>query len=152
MVKGRKIGHIVTLETRMKISKIMKGKLPWNTGTKGLIIPWNKGKKGLQIAWNKNKKLPQFSEEKAYQWKGDKVGYIALHIWVAEKLGKSDICDFCGTSGLKGRQIHWANKSHQYKRDINDWIRLCASCHRYYDQGFETARKEKYHDNYNVIY
>lgn len=26
-----------------------------------------------------------------------------------------------------------ANKSWQYKRDLNDWISLCIDCHRDYD-------------------
>lgn len=68
-----------------------------------------------------------------HKWKGDKVGYLALHSWVQRELGKPDTCEHCGKSGLKGRQIGWANKDHLYKRNLKDWIRLCTSCHRRYD-------------------
>jgi len=26
--------------------------------------------------------------------------------------------------------IHWHNISGEYKRDVSDWIRLCAKCHK----------------------
>lgn len=76
---------------------------------------------------------PEISDNKHYKWKGDDVKYHGLHHWVAKKLGTPNTCEHCGKSGLKGRQIHWANKSHQYKRDLNDWIRLCRMCHATYD-------------------
>lgn len=66
-------------------------------------------------------------------WKGDNVSYNGLHHWVNRWLGKPEVCEICGKSGLKGKQIHWANKSHLYKRDLGDWIRLCSSCHSKYD-------------------
>lgn len=72
--------------------------------------------------------------EKSPHWKGDKVGYAALHDWIVRCLGQPDACSHCLKSGLKGKQIHWANKSQQYRRDLNDWIRLCARCHKKYDE------------------
>ena len=76
--------------------------------------------------------------EKNPRWKGDDVGYRSLHIWVENKLGKPIKCKFCGKKG-KGRQIHWANKDHKYKRNIKDWIPLCSSCQGKYDK----ANREK---------
>lgn len=89
--------------------------------------------KSGQVAWSKGKKLPQFTNENAHTWKGDNVGYSGLHMWVRVKLGTPEICEHCSKSGLKGHQIHWANKSGEYKRDIEDWLRLCAKCHLVYD-------------------
>lgn len=133
-----------------------KGQTPWNKGTKGVMKAWNKGLTG----WTKNTNAgfqeghPQFNTGKthfykghlkpknAYSfnkgknnpfWKGNSVGYFALHSWIRRELGKSDICEHCGKSGLKGRQIHWANKSGEYKRELTDWIRLCVRCHSGYD-------------------
>ena len=73
-------------------------------------------------------------EEKSYKWKGDSVGYRALHSWVQKYLGKSSICEYCGKVGISGHQIHWANKSHKYLRELGDWLRLCAKCHIEYDK------------------
>ncbi len=72
--------------------------------------------------------------EKNVNWKGDKVGYRALHRWVVVRLGQPHCCDHCLKTNLKHRQYHWANKSGQYKRDITDWIRLCVKCHKAYDK------------------
>jgi hypothetical protein len=71
--------------------------------------------------------------ENHFNWKGDDVKYLALHTWITRKLGKPDTCEHCGKSKLNGKHIHWANKNHTYKRNLNDWIRLCVSCHRLYD-------------------
>lgn len=66
-------------------------------------------------------------------WKGSAVGYRALHRWVELYLGKPDKCNSCGQTGLSGKKIHWSNKSGEYRRDLGDWQRLCAKCHREYD-------------------
>lgn len=73
-------------------------------------------------------------------YKGDKVGYRALHSWVARSLGKPDTCEHCGSFGLTGRKIGWANKSNQYKRNLSDWLRLCTPCHRKYDSNYKNAK------------
>lgn len=68
-------------------------------------------------------------------WKGDKVGYSALHEWVKRMLGKPRFCEHCKrTDKIK---YEWANKSHSYRRDVNDWVRLCTLCHHKYDLTFK---------------
>lgn len=74
------------------------------------------------------------SFEKNYNWKGDEVGYRSLHFWVIKKLGRPDTCEFCGITGLRGMKIQWANVSQEYRRDITDWVRLCSTCHKFYDK------------------
>lgn len=74
--------------------------------------------------------------EKHFAWRGKDVSYSGLHKWIQRKLGKSDICEHCGKSGLTGRQIHWANRSQKYLRDLSDWLRLCVPCHTKYDASF----------------
>jgi len=68
-------------------------------------------------------------------WLGDKVGYMGLHRWVTKHLGRPKYCAYCQNSKLEHRQYHWANLSHCYKRDLSDWIRLCAKCHKLFDLG-----------------
>ena len=69
-----------------------------------------------------------------HNWKGDEVGYGGLHDWVRLILGRPRKCEHCGRDGFRRLQIHWANKSHRYLRDVNDWVRLCVRCHRAYDK------------------
>jgi len=127
--------------------------------------PWNKGKKGvyssetkekMRIAKLKNptkfwtgklrseetkKKISisntgRMVESHNPSWKGDKVGYHALHKWVHRKMGYPKECAKCKIEAEKknGRwNIHWANISKMYKREIGDWIGLCRKCHWQFD-------------------
>jgi len=64
-------------------------------------------------------------------WKGDKAGYFSIHDWVKIRLGRPKECEWCGTKWAK--KYEWASISGETKRDLFDWIRLCTSCHRYFD-------------------
>jgi hypothetical protein len=68
-------------------------------------------------------------------WKGDKVGYQGIHAWVRRHRGRPLYCAYCQDTTKKSASYHWANISGSYKRDLSDWIRLCASCHKLYDLG-----------------
>ena len=93
-----------------------------------------------QTSWSKGKHLSEEHKLKISlaNSRGENVGYQALHIWIRKQLGKPDTCEHCGINGLSGRSIHWANKSREYKRRLDDWIRLCVSCHKKYDSGQES--------------
>jgi len=71
--------------------------------------------------------------DKNYNWKGDNVGYSALHKWVYKNLGKAKMCVDCNTE----KNVEWANISGEYKRDICDWEQLCRKCHMIKDGRFE---------------
>ena len=64
-------------------------------------------------------------------WKGDSVGFFALHSWVRRTLGNERKCQQCGTT--EARFYDWANKDHKYRRVLEDWMRLCRGCHYRYD-------------------
>lgn len=87
----------------------------------GQISHW-KGKKRLDMVLENNP-----------AWKGDKVGYHALHRWISNNYGKPNRCDDCGDNKLPSSKYQWANINGLYKRDISDWKRLCLSCHRKVD-------------------
>src|SRR3990167_1843494 len=123
-----------------KTNKGRRGQTPWNKGLSAKddirisksIQAANKARKD-QLAWNKGLKGYKMGEN-SYGWKGENVSYVGLHQWLYRELGQSDTCKFCGQTGLKGKKIHWANKSGKYKRELTDWIRLCMSCHWKYDR------------------
>lgn len=77
------------------------------------------------------------SNENNPRWRGDKVGYRALHVWIRKHYKKPAICEHCGKDpGLTRHghtKLHWANKTKKYLRDREDWLCLCASCHKKYD-------------------
>jgi len=66
-------------------------------------------------------------------WKGNHVGYKCLHKWINRWYGKADKCDNPNCSH-ESKRFHWANKTGKYLRDINDWIKLCSSCHAKFDK------------------
>jgi len=148
--KGKK----ASIETRKKIGEAGKGRVPWNKGLTAKDNPIigitatkaRKAKEG-KLAWNKgltketDKRVAKYARRlkgmkkpwqegmKHHNWKGKGASYVSLHKWIARRLGKPSTCEHCGKSGLSNHQIHWANESGEYKRDLNDWIRLCVPCH-----------------------
>ena len=126
-------------------NKARIGKPSWNKGKKLHYDAWNKNKKMSeefceinrkshlgQIAWNKNKEHLKIRNEKHYRWRGDDVGYGAIHSWVRRKKGKPEICIDCGAT-VQDRKLQWSNIDHKYRRDINDYVGRCSSCHKKYD-------------------
>jgi len=72
-----------------------------------------------------------FSENNP-NWKGEKVGYHALHSWLYNHLGKPSKCEHCKSTTAK--KFEWANISGKYERDLKDWTRLCTKCHIAFDK------------------
>lgn len=54
--------------------------------------------------------------------------YRRVHIWIERQLGTPSKCVRCSIPS-RTTKYHWANISGEYKKDVNDWIRLCPSCH-----------------------
>lgn len=83
-----------------------------------------------------HRKRPSMTGSNNPKWKGDKVGYHGIHDWIRSVRGAPSECDKCGfkeeirPAFATRDRFEWANISRKYKRDINDWIRLCIRCHR----------------------
>jgi hypothetical protein len=98
-------------------------------------------KLGKKLSVEHKRKISQAQQgEKCYNWKGDLVGYRALHTWVVKKLGSPLFCEHCKRTkppkgkGIKRSYFQWANISKLYLRDVRDWKRLCYKCHNKFDQ------------------
>lgn len=63
-------------------------------------------------------------DENHPSWKGDNVGYSALHQWVKAHLPKPNTCGICHISP----PYDLANKG-EYNRDLSQWWWLCRRCH-----------------------
>ena len=112
----------------MRQYNFKKGHKPWNKNLKGIhLSPKTEFKKGRK-------------DEKHPEWKGEDASYVAIHQWIVRWKGRPDMCEMCGKSGLRGKNIHWANIDHKYKRILDDYIRLCASCHYQYDRKFNNKK------------
>jgi hypothetical protein len=111
--------------------QFLKGHTPWNKGKTGVYSDETRNRisstnkmKGIMPPLNKGAKYEAHS-----QWKGDQVGYGALHAWVRKMLGKPTECEnlMCKHS-KKNKRFVWANISGEYERNISDWHSLCYSC------------------------
>ena len=130
-----------TEESKLKMSKsklgkhyspkteFKKGITPWNTGKKLPFFPHTKALG--RIPWNKGKKYPEYSSENHPRWKGNDVLQGSTHDWVKSHKGIPKKCERCGDTSR--RMYDWANIDHKYKRNLDDYIRMCRSCHRKYD-------------------
>lgn len=75
--------------------------------------------------------------ERNDSWKGDAAGYAALHLRVQAARGKPANCERCGLDDPAAR-YEWANLTGRYE-DVNDYQRMCISCHRSYDAARRAA-------------
>ena len=117
IISKSQLGRKLSEKHKIAISKAHKGKLPKNFyEIQKLGWEANRKRKGRDI-WN---------------WKGDKVGYGALHDWVIRKLGQPQECWKCYI--LTAKRYEWSNISGKYLRNIDDFIRLCHSCHAKFDR------------------
>jgi hypothetical protein len=127
------------------------------------MVPWNKGKK-LSIEHIKNLSISHTGyvmpkeqreklgakNEKHNLWKGNKVGYSALHRWLDRNFGVPNKCDNIdciyprkdsdGKLMIFPSRYEWSNKKGNYSRNREDWWMLCPSCHRKYDKIFNITR------------
>lgn len=56
--------------------------------------------------------------------------YIAAHHWVYSMWGLPNKCEQCGAESDNPKLTHWHNISRKYKKEREDWERLCVVCHR----------------------
>ncbi|KKN15939.1 hypothetical protein LCGC14_0981020 [marine sediment metagenome] len=59
------------------------------------------------------------------QWKGDDVGYGALHEWIRGNKPKPELCEDCG----EHPPFEVMNIIGEYKRDVSDFKWVCRACH-----------------------
>lgn len=126
-----------------KITKVNKGwfkegHIPWSKGTH--YTPTYRPSKGVHLSPQTEFKEGQTKGIRNAKWKGDSVGYYALHTWLRREIGKPVECLACGSS----HRVQWANKSRRYERRLDDWVSLCQRCHSFYDVGTFGAIERKY--------
>jgi len=77
--------------------------------------------------------------DKNPMWKGDDVGYLALHEWIRKNKPKPKFCEICKVKP----PIDLANISKKYKRDINDFEWICRRCHMKKDGRLKRLHRKK---------
>lgn len=71
-------------------------------------------------------------------WKGDNISYKGAHLRVGKMRGRPSLCEVCETTEAK--RFDWANVNGNYA-DVNDYVRLCRSCHASFDGKINVLRR-----------
>lgn len=74
--------------------------------------------------------------EKNPKWKGDNVGYFALHSYLRRHMPLPQICPRCNKSPPR----HLANITGIYNRDFKNWEYMCVKCHVGFDFGLNPRK------------
>lgn len=72
-------------------------------------------------------------------WKGDRVKYGGLHLWVRKHKPKPDLCEECH----RVPPLDLANKG-IYNREFSNWEYLCRKCHMTKDGRLESAKRTQF--------
>lgn len=143
MIKRKSLSE----EHKRKISESLRGKKFTEERLRNMKANNFGGKHHSEKSKKKiSESLKGKKDELSRGWVGDNVSYSRLHSWIIEKLGKPQKCSFCLRDD-EDSKYEWANISHEYSRDINDFIRLCISCHRRYDRGKIKKKELKIENN-----
>lgn len=145
--RKEELGYINSPETRRRISESQRGREQ---------SPDSVAKRAGALRGRKPKNFDEF-QKAAWEadhprgpdspnWKGDDVGYSALHAWLRREMGTPTRCEKCGTD--KVGRYEWHNISGEYRRDTEDYIGLCVSCHR--KLGYENGEYKSWNKGLSV--
>jgi len=69
--------------------------------------------------------------------------YFRIHNWLAYHHGKAFKCENQSCNSESPKRYEWALlKGKEHKRNRNNYVQLCPSCHRKYDFTEATRRKQ----------
>lgn len=68
------------------------------------------------------------------RWKGDDVGYRALHYRIVKLFGKADRCENLDCAHTDYHRFEWANLTNEVSNERDNWAMLCVFCHRQMDK------------------
>lgn len=67
-------------------------------------------------------------------WKGNKVGYFGVHIWLNKHYGKASKCENSECEYETPKRFDWALlQGKKYERNRKNFFMLCRGCHLKYD-------------------
>lgn len=90
-------------------------------------------KKNISLSAKKRLSIPENNPN----YKGDRVGYVGIHVWLRKTFGYPDVCESCNKVGQKinGRWnlVYAKIEGALYARNRSNFKKLCNKCHRNYD-------------------
>ena len=121
-------GHKMSISHKEKLSNLNKGN-KYCLGQR-----WNLSEETKEKMGEARKRLgtkPPIMRTTNYRlWLENPSLYDSIHAWVRRHFGRPMQCEECAVTNDNPRMIHWANISGEYRKDREDWHRLCAGCHK----------------------
>jgi hypothetical protein len=94
----------------------------------------------------------RFVGEKHPHWKGDSATTKSFHVWLKLHYGKANKCENKKCKSDNPKRFEWANiKNHKYSHKREDYIMLCATCHRRMDNGEYCGKGHKFTEENTYI-
>ena len=110
---------------------------------KGVFKKGNHPKSEFKKGHPKPKNAHSFPAGKNHpNWKGNNASYSAFHQRLHKIKGLPKKCEICGLNN-KNRMYHWANLTGKFE-NIDDYKRMCVSCHRKFDFSRQIDKSNKY--------
>lgn len=136
-IRQANIGKKLSEETRAKISQSNTGKTPSDETR----LKLSKSRIGKKLSKETRAKISK-TVSKISGGRNELLDtkyYVNVHKWIKKQKGEPNKCEKCGYYNESNLKVQWANKSQHYLYDINDWLRLCVSCHQKYDIEYKKA-------------
>ena len=129
-LSSHQIGKIYDCNNHTILNRMNEYNIPIRSISETLI--GNQRRKGKKHSEETKKKMSEIKQkEKSTAWKGDNVGYRALHDYIRKYKPKPEYCTICNEYGKK---LHCCSIDHTYTRNLEDWIYLCVKCHSLFDK------------------
>ena len=74
-------------------------------------------------------------------WRDKDYSYSAVHAWIRNNYGPAKRCENPDCNNKNAKRFEWSNISGKYKRDRNDFIQLCCSCHSLKDEAKDYCKR-----------
>ncbi len=121
----------ISTRNHSEAGKLMKENKGWiKKGNQNWLGKTHSKESKKKMSISQKARKIDHKNEKNPQWKGDNVGYSALHVWICSHKKKEGICIICN----EYKYTDWACIDHNYTRDLENYIELCHSCHKIYDK------------------
>ena len=157
-IKGFQVGHKINIGNSFN-----KGRAPWNKGKKmtrfGNPENWKHSEKTkrkiglansialkgrIQSTETKRKIGKANTGKNNGMWKGNKIGFQALHGWIKTNHKNPDLCQICKkVPPYDLANINPKYNPKTYTRNIKNWEWLCRKCHMEKDGRMKNLKQYK---------
>lgn len=125
---GNRYGRLVVIERAGLDRRSLMWRCRCDCGRETLVRGHRlRGGEAISCGCFASPRKPNPTGPEHHQWKAERVGYRALHMWLRKHKAKTGACSRCGAE----RYTEWANvaENREHSRDLDDYVEVCKPCH-----------------------